>query len=104
MLKKFNSLGSNKGFKRIFAVMMALCCLMSLFCVFASATDAGADMTAQEAATSIFTTMTEHVNVGAVVGVIAIALGAAMVLYFAWWGIRKVVRMVKGGLNGKVNV
>lgn len=106
MFKKMQKFAQNAKAKKVLAICMSLMVLGSMFVTTCFAADGttDADMTAKEAATSIFSTLTEHINVGTIVGVIGIALGAGMALYFAWWGIRKVVRMVKGGLNGKISV
>lgn len=103
MIKKFQSLTENKIFIRVMSFCMVLMCLASIFVINAFAVD-GADMTPKEAATSIFSTVSQTINVGSIVGIIAIALGAGLGLYFAWWAIRKVIRMVKSGLNGKLKV
>lgn len=102
MFKKMQKLIKTKV-RRVLAFCACMLVLGSTFVTTAFAAS-DADMTAQQAATSIFDTLTQHINVGTIVGVIGIALGAGLGLYFAWWGIRKVVRMVKGGLNGKISV
>lgn len=103
MFKKMQKFTQNKRVKKCLTIGMCLmmCCMALAPSVFAAE---GNQMTAQEAATSIFSTVTENVNVGTVVGVIAIALGAGLGLYFAWWGIRWVAKAVRRGLNGKMPV
>lgn len=100
-MKKFQNVASNPKVKKLGAILMCMmiCCATLIPMAFAAS-----DMTPNEAATSIFNTVSETVNVSAVVGVIGIALVASLGLFFAWWGIRKVIRMVKGGLNGKLKV
>lgn len=100
MFKKMQKLTNSSKAKKLFAVCACLMVLGSTFVTTAFAAE-GADMTPQEAATSIFSTISESINVGTIVGVIGIALGAGLGLYFAWWGIRKVSAMVRKGLNGK---
>lgn len=103
MLRKFQKLSENKIFVKLITTCVAIACIGCMFVVNSFAAD-GAAMTPQEAAQSIFTTVNSSINVGSVVGIIAIALGAGIGLYLAWWAIRKVVRMVKAGLNGKLKV
>ena len=100
MFKKMQSLTKSSKARKLFAVCACMLVLGSTFITSAFAADE-AQMTAQEAATTIFSTITEQINVGTIVGVIGIALGAGLGLYFAWWGIRKVSVMVRKGLNGK---
>lgn len=100
MFKKMQKFTQNKQIKKVLGVACALMVACSAFVTTAFAAD-GADMTAQDAASTIFATITESINVGTIVGVIGIALGAGLGLYFAWWGIRKVSAMVRKGLNGK---
>ena len=103
MFKKLQKFGQNAKAKKAFAICMSLMVLGSMFVTTCFAAD-GAEMTPKEAATSIFSSVSNTVNVGSVAEIIAIALGAAIALYFTWWAVRKVVRMLKGGLNGKLKV
>lgn len=98
-MKKLQKFTKNAKVRKLLAVCACLMVLGSTFATTAFAAEG--DMTAQEAATTIFATISENINVGAIVGVIGIALGAGLGLYFAWWGIRKVSVMVRKGLNGK---
>ena len=100
MFAKLSKLSSSPKAKKLMAICMCMLVGCSMMTVFASAAD-GADMTAQEAATSIFSSISEQINVGAVVAIIGIALGAGLALYLAWWAIRKVSAAVRKGLNGK---
>jgi len=101
VFNKLQKIANNAKVKKVFAMCAAIMVLGSMFVTSAFAADGDAAMTAEEAATSIFSTITEQINVGTIVGVIGIALGAGLALYFAWWGIRKVSAMVRKGLNGK---
>lgn len=106
MFKKMQKFTQNAKAKKALAICMSLMVLGSMFVTTCFAADGagGADMTPKEAATSIFTSVSETVNIGSIAAIIGIALGAGIALYFAWWAIRKVVRMLKGGLNGKISV
>lgn len=99
MFKKMQKLTKSAKAKKLLAVCACMLVLGSTFVTTAFAADTS--MTAEQAATTVFTSISETVNVGAVVGVISIALGAGLGLYFAWWGIRKVSKFVRRGLNGK---
>ena len=103
MLKKFQKIADNKSLMRVLSFCMVFACLSCLFVVSSFAAD-GSVMTPESAAQSIFNTVSSSINVSSVVGIIAIALGAGIGLYLAWWAIRKVIRMVKAGLNGKLKV
>ena len=100
MLKKMQSLTNNPKLMKLIAMALCLMSVMSCMVVFAAAVG-DADMSANEAATTIMSEITKQINVGAVVGVIAIGIGAGIALYFAWFAIRKVGRGVRKGLNGK---
>ncbi len=99
-MKKLQKLTKNAKVKKLLAVCACMLVLGSTFLTTAFAAD-GTAMTAEQAATTIFTTISETINVASIVSVIGIALGAGLGLYFAWWGMRKVSRMVRKGLNGK---
>ena len=55
-------------------------------------------------ATGIFEQVTSQVNFETIVGVIGVGIGATLTLYLSWWGVRKLIRMVKGGFNGKFKI
>ncbi len=101
MFKKMQKLTKSSKAKKLLAVCACMLVLGSMFVTTAFAAEGDASMTAQQAATTIFTTISETINVGTIVSVISIALAAGLGLYFAWWGMRKVSRMVRKGLNGK---
>ena len=106
MFEKMQKFTGKKSVKKLFAIGAAFMVLCSMFVTSAFAVDgsASADMSAKEAATEIFNAVSQTINVATIVEVIGIALVACLGLFFAWWGIRKVIRMVKGGLNGKIKV
>lgn len=102
MFKKLQKFTDKKSVKKLLAICAAFMVLCSMFVTSAFAVDgATGDMTAQEAAQTIFETISQQINVSTIVAVIGIALAAGLALYFAWWGIRKVSAMVRRGLNGK---
>ncbi len=101
MFKKMQKLTKSSKAKKLLAVCACMLVLGSMFVTTAFAVEGDASMTAQQAATTIFTTISETINVGSIVSVISIALAAGLGIYFAWWGMHKVSRMVRKGLNGK---
>ncbi len=55
-------------------------------------------------ATGIFEQVTSVVNFSTIAGVIGIGVGAALTLYLSWWGVRKLIRIIKAAFNGKFKV
>lgn len=54
---------------------------------------------------SVLTALQEQISVTSVVGVLAIAVGAAVGLAFMWWGVRKLVRVLMAAFKkGKVSL
>lgn len=54
---------------------------------------------------SILTTLQGQISVSTVVGVLAVAAGAAVGLAFMWWGVRKLTRVLMSAFKkGKVSL
>lgn len=54
---------------------------------------------------SVLTALQEQISVSTVVGVLAVAAGAAVGLAFMWWGVRRLVRTLMAAFKkGKVNL
>jgi len=54
---------------------------------------------------SIITALQEQISVSTVVGVLAVAAGAAVGLAFMWWGVRKLTRVLMSAFKkGKVSL
>lgn len=54
---------------------------------------------------SILTTLQDQISVSTVVGVLAVAAGAAVGLAFMWWGVRKLTRVLMAAFKkGKVSL
>ena len=54
---------------------------------------------------SVLTALQEQISVSTVVGVLAVAAGAAVGLAFMWWGVRKLVSvLMKAFKKGKVSL
>lgn len=56
------------------------------------------------ALTSVSTSLTEVVNIGNIAIVIGAVLGSAIVLYFGWFGIRKLISVVTNAAKGRLKV
>lgn len=101
-MKKFFQ--KNKLLKKVFAVVACIA-VMGCMAVPAFATDGSDSATAVSAVQSIFNDLTETINVSSILSAIGIALGASVLLFFFWWGIRKVIKMVMTAFRkGKVSV
>lgn len=54
---------------------------------------------------SVLTALQGQISVSTVVGVLAVAAGAAVGLAFMWWGVRKLVRVLMAAFKkGKVSL
>lgn len=62
------------------------------------------DNSITEALTSVSTELTSSINPVTIASVIGLVLGACVVLYLTWFGIRKIISAVKGALRGKLSV
>lgn len=59
---------------------------------------------AVEAAKTLMNQVAETINISNIVLIIGAGLGVCLGLYLAWWGVRKLVKMLKGALNGKLKL
>ncbi len=102
-IKKFFQ--KNKFIKKAFA-LVACIAVMACMSVPAFAASEGADSAvAVSAVQSIFDDLTATVNVSSILSAIGIALGASVLLFFFWWALRKVIKMVMAAFRkGKVSV
>ena len=54
---------------------------------------------------SVITALQNQISVSTVVGVLAVAAGAAVGLAFMWWGVRKLTRVLMSAFKkGKVSL
>ena len=54
---------------------------------------------------SVITALQEQISVSTVVGVLAVAAGAAVGLAFMWWGVRKLTKVLMSAFKkGKVSL
>lgn len=60
---------------------------------------------AVSAAKSLMDTATQTMNIGNIVAIVGAGIGAVIGLFLAWWGARKLVRMLMNAFKkGKVSV
>lgn len=91
-------------FKKILSVVLcvALIGMVGVFAVGAETVTSAADLTADEAvaaAQGLFNQITGTLNFGNVAKVLAIGIGAVIGIFLAWWGIRKLFRMLQSVLT-----
>lgn len=54
---------------------------------------------------SVFAALQQQISVSTVVGVLAVAAGAAVGLAFMWWGVRKLTKVLMSAFKkGKVSL
>lgn len=53
---------------------------------------------------TVSTSLTEVINIGNIAAVLGTVLGAAIVLYFGWFGIRKLISVVTNAAKGRLKV
>lgn len=102
----------SKKTKKIIGIVLSVAVLALSFCfsVFASGTAATspADMDVDQAvsaASTLFNKVAGTLNFASVAKVLSIGIGAAIGIYLAWWGLRKLVRMLTRVLErGKLSM
>jgi len=57
-----------------------------------------------EALGTVSTALTTQINPATVASVIGLVLGAGIALFLTWFGIRKLISVVKNALRGKLKV
>lgn len=63
------------------------------------------DTEAVSAAKSLMDSATSTLNIGNIVAIVGAGIGAVIGLFLAWWGARKLVRMLMGAFKkGKVSL
>lgn len=107
-MNKLKKWCKSKVGKRVLAVMGAILVMCSM-AVPAFAVEEGAagfdGAAAIAGAKDIFGQATSTLSIANIVAVLGVCIGAAVGLYLLWWGLRKVLRVVKGAFSkGKVSV
>lgn len=104
-MNKLKRFFGGKTRKRVLALVGAIVVMCSMAIPAFAEGDTFDGAAAIAGAQSIFTQATSTLTIGNVVSVIGICIGAAVALYLLWWGVRKVLRVVKGAFSkGKVSV
>lgn len=103
-MNKLRKITSSPKMKKLLAVSCCMVVLCTCFVIGCCAVDSTNGTSAVNAATTIFTTMSEDFSVTNIVSIIGITLAASVGLYLAWWAIKKVSRAVISAFNGKIKV
>lgn len=95
---------SSSKFKKILAIAGIVMIIGCMFCTgaFAEPVAGVSEPTYQEAAKEVFDSVHSVVNFNNILSIIGVALTAEATLFLLWWGIRKVIKLIKSGLNGKL--
>lgn len=98
-------------FGKVFSVVMSVLCVGSCFAATALAADGDVSVVqidgdaAVNAAKGLFANVTSVLNFANISKVLAIGIGAVIGIWLAWWGIRKLVRMLTNVLQrGRVSL
>lgn len=59
---------------------------------------------AVSAAQSLMSNVTSTLNITNIVAILGAGLTAVVGLYLAWWGAKKLIKMVQRALNGKLSI
>lgn len=100
MFEKIKSVFKSGKFKKALAVGMSIACLGMTMVPLASANEVQTGVVqitpdeAIAAASGLFGQVTQVVNFTNIAKVLAIGLGAVLGIWLAWWGLRKLVRMI----------
>lgn len=93
--------------KKVAAVGMALCvCAMSCVTCFAAEGDGTpTDIAPEEAASQVFTMISEQLNFTTILAVLGVVILAALGMALGWWAIRKVSgALMKAFRGGKFSI
>lgn len=102
----------SKKTKKIIGIVLSVAVLALSFCFSALASNtpatSPADMDVDQAvsaASTLFNKVAGTLNFASVAKVLSIGIGAAIGIYLAWWGLRKLVRMLTRVLErGKLSL
>ena len=97
MFKKFKAFMSDKWNK----LACAAACVGTVVTgtITARAAEPGGVTEAVSAAKAVMDTATGTLNIGNIVAIIGAGIGAVIGLFLAWWGARKLVRMLKNAFT-----
>ena len=90
--------------KKLFAVCMCLVVFGCIFVIGCFATDSTTvtEPGYADAAEEVYESVHAVINFTNILAIIGVAIGGEATLFLLWWGIRKVIRLIKNGLNGKL--
>lgn len=84
------------------AVLTAALSISSAFCVFAEETSS---VVTADQFSPVLDALKEQINVGTIMAVLVVVVGAGVGLAFMWWGVRKVTGALMAAFKkGKVKV
>lgn len=95
---------------KILSVLMSVLALGSCFMLTAFAADGDptvVQMTPDQsidAAKGLFAEVTGTLNFANIAKVLSIGIGAAIGIWLAWWGIRKLIKVIQKALNGRLSL
>lgn len=104
MFKKTQKVSLNPKAKKLFVLAMCLAVCMCMFCVFASATEAGTINTPVEAGEAFFDILSEQINLTTIIGIIGISAASCLGIYLGVFAIRKVGSAALRALKGRFKV
>ncbi len=102
MKKAMQKVASNPMVKKLGVGFMCLMICCSMLMPMASAAEAVSEPSYAEAATQVYDSVHQVINFNNILAIIGVGIGGMATLYLLWWGIRKVIKMLKSGLNGKL--
>lgn len=105
MLTKIKGKFRSKNFKKISCVCASVFILLMSFMTFASAEDGPDGDAALTGVKTVVDTMKDFLSVGNIAKALAFIVSACLVLFFFWWGARKVIKMLLSAFKkGKISV
>lgn len=108
MFEKLKKLGSSKVVKRVGAALMAMLCMVPMGVVAFAADPATPYADTADgmvnAAKDLFGNVTDVINMTTIAKVLGIGISACVLLFLGWWGIRKLIGVIRKALNGRLSV
>ena len=101
MRAKLQKVANNPMVRKLGAVIMSLMICCTMLVPMASA-EAVSEPSYAEAASTVYDSVHQVINFNNILAIIGVGIGGMATLYLLWWGIRKVIKMLKSGLNGKL--
>lgn len=103
-VKTDKKVANKQVIKRVGSLLCAFAILaISMVACFADGASSGTE--AVSAVQSVFTDVTGTINIGNIVSILGIVVGACVGLVLMWFGIRKVIKIIMGAFRkGKISV